>query len=637
MLSDLLITDLSQSRYLRVLSGEQLYKILGQLNQLDAETYSADVLNEVAARGRSNYLLLGKYARMGDVFRIDVVIQEAPTGEIIGSERVEARGEEEVFPKVDELTRRIKANFEFSQGQIASDIDEEVRKITTSSPEAYKYYLEGRNYMHQGDYHKAIQIFEKAIAIDPEFAMAYRSMAMSYHNMFYHSERNKYLQKANELADRVSDRERYQIQGDFYRFVGSEKTYDKAIEAYKKVLQLYPDDSTGNINLGGLYRDLEQWDKAIERFEVNIRNKVENPISYANAAHLYAAKGMYDKADEVLEYYLNNVLDSALVHVALSENYLFQGKYDLALIEADKALSIEPNNYQNSWIKGGIHHLKGDLIKAEKEYLKLLEAEEQIAHIIGRVSLSDLYLLQGKFEESKIQIKQGIELAKKLGEKGWESDFHRRLSYIHLKSGNLEEALEECNKAWSSALEAEDQSQQRWVLHHKGLIYLEMKSMNKAQRTADELKELIEQGMNKKAIRLYHNLMGMVELKRNNFPDAIEYFKKAISLLAYQRSTYQDDHAFFIDYLALAYYYEGNLEKSAEEYERITSLTTGRLLKGDIYAKSFYMLGKIYQQKGWKGKAIENYEKFLALWKNADPGIPEITDAKKQLAALKAK
>ncbi len=55
---------------------------------------------------------------------------------------------------------------------------------------------------------------------------------------------------------------------------------------------------------------------------------------------------------------------------------------------------------------------------------------------------------------------------------------------------------------------------------------------------------------------------------------------------------------------------------------------------GDIYTKSFYMLGKIYEQKGWKGKAIENYEKFLDLWKDADPGIAELEDARKRLAEL---
>ena len=72
------------------------------------------------------------------------------------------------------------------------------------------------------------------------------------------------------------------------------------------------------------------------------------------------------------------------------------------------------------------------------------------------------------------------------------------------------------------------------------------------------------------------------------------------------------------------------------EYERIVSSSSGRSDFGDVYALSFYELGKIYGQKGWKGKAIEHYEKFLDLWKDADPGIAEVEDAKKRLAGLKS-
>ena len=627
-LSDLLITDLSQSKYLRVLSGESIFNILSQLNQLEAKSYSSEVLQQVAARGRVEHILVGKYAKAGDAFRIDIVLQEASTGELLGSERVEGIGEESMFSMVDELTRRIKANFKLSAEQIASDIDREVGKITTSSPEAYKYYSEGRKYFNQGDYRQSIPFMERAVAIDPEFAMAYRSMAWAYSGLGYSSEIKKYFQKALELSDRVSDRERYIIQGDYYW--RSEKTYDKAIEVYNKLLELYPDDVIGNQNLGYIYSGLEQWDNAIERSEVNIRNKAETFYSYTNLAIAYGAKGFYNKAQEILEYYLNNFSDNASIRWRLARTYLCQGKYDLALVEVDKAFSLAPTDYDNFWMKGDIYHCKGDLITAEKEYQKLLELEEQAAHLYGRDRLAALYLLQGRFEKSKNQIKQGIELAKKPGEKRWKSDFHSYLAYMHLKSGNPEEALKECQKAWSSAVEAESPSWQRSALHYKGLTYLEMNSIDEAQRTADELKELIQKGMNRKIMRLYYHLIGMIELKRDNFAPAIEYFKKALSL-SYSTSNMQ---ALYIDSLASAYYQSGDVEKAREEYEMIISLTLGRLYYGDIYAKSFYMLGRIYQQKGWAGKAIEHYDKFLHLWKNADPGIPEIIDAQKRLTAL---
>ena len=228
----------------------------------------------------------------------------------------------------------------------------------------------------------------------------------------------------------------------------------------------------------------------------------------------------------------------------------------------------------------------------------------------------------------------GHELAKRLGSRSRERDLHSQLAYLHLKSGNLEEALEECERAMNSIVESPwylyDQIVQ---LHRKGHAYLEKRSLDEAQQTAKEIKESVEKLINKKFIRYYYHLIGMTDLKRENFSEAIEYFKEALSLLPSQWE-YPDPHALFIDSSALTYYKAGDLVKAQEEYEKITALTTGRLHYGDIYAKSFYMLGKIYEQQGKTTKSIENYEKFLDLWKDADLGIAEVEDAKKRLAEL---
>jgi tetratricopeptide (TPR) repeat protein len=79
----------------------------------------------------------------------------------------------------------------------------------------------------------------------------------------------------------------------------------------------------------------------------------------------------------------------------------------------------------------------------------------------------------------------------------------------------------------------------------------------------------------------------------------------------------------------------GDLEAAKKEYENILTLTTGRLFWGDLYVKSYYQLGKIHEQLGNEAKAIEHYEKFLDLWKDADPGLPEVDDARKRLAGLR--
>jgi len=639
MIADLFIADLTQSKYIDVLSGERLFKILDELNQLEARSYSSDILDQVAAQGRVNHILVGNYAKAGETIRINVTLQQARTDKILASEGVEGKGEESIFSMVDELTKKIKANFKLSPEDIASDIDREAGKITTHSPEAYKYYIEGRKYFIKGEERQSIALLEKAIEIDPEFAMAYRSMAMGYNNLGFLSERKKYMQKALESTDRISDRERYRIQGDFH--FSSEKTYDKAIESYNKLLELYPEDSIGNHNLGLLYYYLEEWDKAIERSEVCRKIKATFTPSYGQLADSYRAKGLYEKAAEVLEFYLDNVSDDAPIHQELAHDYLNQGKYDLVLAEIDKAFTLDPTHFFNFYFRALVSYYKEDFAKAEEEYMKLLEQAEPRSQYFAGNGLAFLYLLQGRFEKSKDILKPGIELVKRFGIKWAESEWHSSLAYFHLKSGNPEEALKESDEAWKSALEAEQPFLQRRALFLKGYSYLEMKSLDKAQKVADELREFIEKGMHRKAIRYHRSLMGMIELKRENFSKAVEYFKEALALLPFQHSLSsprsRDYHALFIEPLALAYYKAGDFEKAREEYERIISLISGRFYYGDIYAKSFYMLGKIYQEKGLNEKAIKHYEKFLALWKDADPGIQEVSEAKKRLAALRSK
>jgi len=635
MLSDLLITDLAQSKYLRILSGDRLFKILSDINRLEAKTFSTDVLDEVASRGRVQHLLLGKYAKLGDIFRIDIQLQEANTGEIISSIRVEARGEAEVFTKVDELTRKIKTNFRLSEEELATDIDREVGKITTSNPEAFKYYIASKKYSKEGRYRESINLLEKAVAIDPVFAMAYQSMAWDYYGLFYRSQWRKNLKKAMDMSDRISDRERYLIQGDFY--LQSETDYYKAEEAYKKLLQLYPEDPNGNLYLGKLYLVLEKWDKAIERLDVLIQNKDENTSPYTSMADVYMAMGLYDKAEEVLEHYLHEFSDNAVIRQSLAIGYLIQERYDLALNELEKSFLIDPSNFFNHLLKGDVFRLKGDFVEAQEELFKVFDSEEEIAHHHGRAWLASLYLQQGKFENSKEQIRIGIEVGKKVGERGGESGWNLELAYRHLKTGNPEEALKWSIKADKTAVEWGCQyCHQKRALVYKGVSYLALNSLEDAQNTADELKEITLKEMNEKFMRYYYYLKGRIALNNNNFSSAIDFFKEGISLLPSQYSlTVLNEHAFFIDPLAQAYYEAGEMDKARETYNRITLSTWGRLWWGDIYAQSFYMLGKIWEQKGDTAKAIEHYEKFLSLWKDADPGIAEVDDARKRLVGLK--
>jgi tetratricopeptide (TPR) repeat protein len=611
-LSDLLITDLSQSRHIKILSAERLFNILHQTDQLGKSTYSSDVLKEVAALGGVENVLVGNYTRANSTFRINVTLQEASSGELIGSESVEGHGEKDFYAMVDELTRKIKENFELSEAQIATDIDEEVGKITTASPEAYKHYSQGRRYHLNGDYQRSIESMLKAVEIDPEFAMAYRSMASAYGNLGYLPARKNAGQKAFELRDRVSDRERFLIEGDYYWT--SEKTLDKAIEAYSGLLELYPDDPIALTNLGGVYGNLEEWDRSLELHKLRFQYKPANYIVYWNVIEMYMVKGMYDIARQVLMSALNDYPDTIGFYIQLTLIHACQGKYDSALDEVEKAISLS-RDIGPFALKGDIFHLMENFSEAENAYKKFR------MNIQTAAGFAKLYLLQGKLEELRTMLERGKAL-------------QTPLAHLYLKTGEFDKALRGFDKMLDDAVKNESVKGQIFILYQKGLAYLGLKSVSDAQRNAEELNELIRESSFKKMIRYYQHLMGMIELERENYPKAIDYFQKAISLLPYTVDGKREYRPLFINSLAEAYYKAEDSAKALEEYKRISSLTFSRMWDGDIYAKSFYMMGMIYERMGRKAKATENYGRFLELWKDADPGIPEVNDARKRLEAI---
>ncbi len=635
-LSDSIITDLSQSRYIDLLSGDRLYGILRKLDLLEAKSYASEDLKKVAAEGRVNHILQGSLSKAGDIFRIEYTLQDMSTGKIISSDRVEAEGEQAMFPMVDELTRRIKADLELSEAEIAADIDREIEQITTSSPQAFKYYVQGREYHHKGEYRKNIQSMEKALALDPEFAMAYRSMAMGYNNLALFSESKKYLQKAFELKDRLSDRERYLIEAEFFR--DSETTYDKAIQAYAKHLELYPDDSIANTNLGILYMSTEQWDQAIERFLVQIQGEDESFFPYINSANAYRAKGIYEAATNILEDYIRDIHESDIIRRELSWNYFTRGNYDLALAEADKATSLNPEDIRVFFYRGNIYVCKEEFDRAEEQYFKVLEREELGYHLYTRIVLGTSYILRGKFENGRQHYQQGLELAEKLGDNWWRVCFHIWRAYNYLKSGQPGEALKDCDAAWSIAPDSNDSLKwQRRILYYKGRAFLAMHSLAKAQKAADGIEELVEKGTNKKDIRYSDHLRGLIELEKKNYSKAIGHFTEAISSLPYEHGMdpFTNDQANFAEHLAMAFYESGDKERAREEFEKILTFNTGKLYTGDIYARSLYSLGRIYEEKGQRSEAIKYHQKFLTLWKDADPGFSEVEEAEKRLAGLK--
>jgi serine/threonine protein kinase/Tfp pilus assembly protein PilF len=631
-LPELLITDLSQSKYVNVLTNDQLFDILSRLNQLDAGNYSSKVLKEIAVQGGINHIILGQLTKAGDSFRLSYTIKAFGAGETVGSGWVAGQGIAGFYSMVDALTRKVKEDLRLTRAEIAGDIDAELGRITTSSPEAFLLYVEGREFHIKGDNARSIELMQKAVALDPDFAMAYRSMARSYSNSYMNAESKKWMEKALTLIDRVSEKERYLLQANYYD--QSERTDPKAVESYQNLLKIYPDDSFASTSLAYLYLSYEIWDKVIEHCQVPVRNKDRSNYPYGYLSTAYFALGRPEKVREVIEAYFRDIGESGPLRADLSDYYLYQGKYNEALEEIEKAIALSPGTVGNYVSKANLFLFQNDLVKMEEEIRKLPDLKGPSARGYYLYEAIALAILRGKFNEAGLLAGQAVQLLEELNELGTANVFRNLSAYIKWRSGHPREALREYDKILEVAEKNGNLSRKISALHRKGLALSGQNALTEAGRVIEELSEAVRQGMNPNEIRNVDHLRGTIELRRGNTKAAIDLLKNAFGRLFREYSSLSDLQALFLEPLAEAYLKSGDLTQAREEYEKITSLTTGRQIFGDIYARSFYQLGKIAEQEGDKTKARDHYQKFLDLWKDADPGFPEVADAKRRLAGL---
>ena len=625
-LSEMMITDLSQSKFLHILSGDRIFSLLDNLNLLEKDKYSTDDLKKVATQGGVSHILRGNFITAGEKFIINVSLMRTDTTEVISSIQEDGQGEISITDSIDRITTRIKTDLNLTEAQVSGDIDRELNQITTLSPEAYKLYAEGRRIFYQGNPRASIRYYERAVTVDPEFAMAYRALAIAYNNLGYRPMREEYIEKAMELKERLPDRDRYLIEGDYYR--SSERTYDQAIPAYLNALELYPDDTTINHNLALIYYDLDEWDKAIPYYERAVNAKTEFAPTFTQLAFSYRAIGEFEKAQAVLESGLEYIGDKAVIYQGLANHFLQMGKYDLALSAVEKALLSNPENLRLYSTRGTIYMIQGDLEKAEDDFWRLMGETEGGLRYGGSNGLIDLSLRKGQFAQAKDFLMRGITSLINSPVKWPQSEWRSTLAFVHIQTGDYDEAVEESQKAFQLAVEADELYLQRRAKHLTGLAYVRNDALIQAEQTAQELKRFMDEGRNKKSIRLLHHLQGEIELKKRNYSQAIDAFQKALSLTLYP------SNALFSSSLAQAYYLSGQHKKAQEEYTRILNLKSGIKGYGDLITKSHYMLGIILKELGQKEDAIQNFKKFLELWKNSNPDLPEKANAQKQLTTL---
>ncbi|OGD27003.1 MAG: hypothetical protein A2V57_05305 [Candidatus Aminicenantes bacterium RBG_19FT_COMBO_65_30] len=652
-LSELLITKLSQSKFIRVIDANTIYGILRRLNLAEAKKYTNADLVKVANEAGADYTLCGGLMKDGDRTIMNLSLQKPRTREVIRPLEVECQNDAEIFKKVDDVATRLKSDLNVSSEQIAADIDRNIGEISTPNAEAWAYYIEARRYQFRGEAEKAIPLFQKALSLDPEFIMAMRALGVANLNIGNYPEvercRTRTLELIQKHPERISERDRYIFEMGYYYGAGPEPEWGKSLDAGRKLLALYPDDLTGNTNLGIFYAEIEDWENALKCFEQAVRGRARFVGAYGGLALVYRAIGEPAKGQEVLERYLREVENTAAGHQRLAYHHISQNRLDLAGRELETAETLAPDDYWSREFRGDLYLLRGDAPRAEAEYRALIAEKVPEAHYIGYHGLVAGLLFEGRYEEVIRIMAPLADEFRRAGDARAERFCRGAMAYSSLQAGRAEVAVSECEKAYGIDTGNLDFFSKRGALLLKGVAYLALNRIAEAERTAGELKALNDKGLNKKEIRLYDHLMGAIELERNNTSKALEDLERAVRSAPY--GPFEKD-AGSINMLAEAYFRAGDLKRAREQYERIGVLTTGRLGLGDLYAwrfgmrtttrlgssdlyaRSFYHIGLIDEKLGSKAKARENYQKFLDLWKNADRGLPEVEDARKRLAGL---
>ncbi len=628
-IAELLITKLAQSRFINVLDGNTIYSLLRRLDLDEVRRYTKEDLARVASAGGANYTLSGSLIRAGQNIVVSLSLQNAETGDVVSPISLECAGEEQILSRVDEVAGRIKADLKLTSAQIASDIDKKADEITTRSAEAFKYYSEGRRLHIEERYQDSIDLMKKAVALDPEFAMAYRSMGSAYGNLKQNVELHANYQAAFDHKARVSDRERFAIEGDYYRL--SERTYGKAIESYESLLELYPDDIIANTNLGVVYSNIEEWDKAIDRYQVLLKRN--SAIAYGNLVECYLAKGDLDKARAVLLSYLEKNPGTPSIINRLAWIDAREGRTDLALDAVTRALGSSPGDLNLLFSRTALLFLRDELTAAEAELMSLLGSRDPAKAGMAVGELARLYAYQGRMGKAVEQLDAGLDLAVKSGDPQEEALGLIPYAYINSLKGDFRKALSQLDSALESARKSGNPGLEREILRDQGIVFIGMKSVDKAEQAASRLKALCEESPNRKAVRLYLHLRGALDIRNKRYAEAIDNLERATSLAFSPDPSTWDLQAFAA--LGEAYLLAGEKEKALEQYRKIVANPMARFGNVYVYVTTHFELGRIYQGLGRTREAGESYGELLRRWKDADPDLPLLREARTRLAALK--
>jgi len=634
---NLLITSLEQSSALRVTTWERMRDLLKQMGKPDVQVIGTDLGFELCRMDSARALVTGSFVKMGDMFATDVKVLDVDTKQLLKSASSKGEGVGSILKsQIDELGKQIATGIGLPTTVVASE-QKVVADVTTSSLQAYNLFLRADEDMDKMYYLDARRFLERAVALDSTFALAYLRLAVTYASLGERQLWRDACQRAFRLRDRATRKEALFIESYYAQSV--QRDGGKAYRLLKQLESEFPKEKR-------VYYRLSFF--AEEDTVAMLKQALALDPSYGAAlnelGYAYARRGEYQLAIEAFERYATVYPADANPYDSMGELYYFMGKLDDAISKYKEALDIRPD-FGSAWGISYVYALKEDY-DAAINWINKIPPQAQAGGSQWSVPFDRAayeYWI-GKTSQSLRSLDTASDAARAAKNSWWEALVSSSNGRILGDRGHLErarKAFADCAALAKNAYPMNADYYDAFFGLMQARLYLKEGqtkpvevALTVAQSTLPKLKGIYKTWLEFLRFQVYGELL----LAQGKTEEAIRHLASPVEMPSQQISGGMIASATFMfprDVLAKAYVQKGDLDAAIQEYERITTFDAASRERRLINPLDRYELGKLYEKKGLKEKAVEQYEKFLSLWKNADADRPESKDARARLARLR--
>jgi eukaryotic-like serine/threonine-protein kinase len=584
-LTQALEIQLEQSPFLTVIGQQHLRQSLQYLGKPSTEKITPEIAREIGIREGIKAIINGTISRLGDQYIVTLQAQATSTGDPIANEQAQATDKNHVLAALDQATTALRGKLGESLSSIQK-LDTPLGQATTPSLEAFRSYALGDVEHEEGrDIPEAEGHYKRALELDPNFAMAWARLGVVYGNSGANGKALEYFQKAYDLSANVSERERLYIAGHYYDQVTGDVI--KEIETLELATRTYPQSDVYWSNLGEAYSYLGDFEKGIAATQHALDVQPDDVIARQNQIVNYTALNDLAKAKDMAEHDLKlGLANSAQYRNVLVPLYFLLGDEASMRRQIDWAVG-KPEEYLVLTAAAVVREFEGRHRDADALYHKAFD--QAVQQKLPDLAANTLLLkaqgkaLAGMCKDVPALVKQALALDKSKGT---------------VRSAGLPAAL--CGEAKLVAPLLEDLAKKHPQDTLVNTLYLPQ------TRAADDL--------------VNHNpdlaLRALEPMGSYNLISQQEYLR------------------------GLAYLDLHNGAAAAEAFRKVTATKGATISNGQSSALQDYPqaqlgLARALAMQGDTAAAKQAYQDFFNTWKNADPDLPQLVQAKAEFSALK--